>query len=361
MMTTILLLAASLLLLAVLSALAVFIYVRFSPRSVGEPSNALEIGETKTALDAAVEPLLAANPGKSGVLLASQSLQAFAVRALSARAAGRGLDLQYYYWQDDLTGMLLVREVLAAADRNVRVRIILDDINVRGNDANPLAMHAHPNIEVRVFNPCWNRIGALQRTAELLFHPYSATRRMHNKAWIADSRIAVVGGRNIGDAYFDASEAFNFRDLDLIVTGPAIAQAERAFDLFWNSDCVLPISSLPGWNAGDLDGLRQLLETVAQQEHAAAFVKRMEEGESIADMLSRTDKLHWIERVEIVSDPPAKSSGDGRNRWLYKAIFPLLTAARSSLQADLALFRAGNVRAYGSWPNLPVTERRSRC
>jgi putative cardiolipin synthase len=341
MMTTMLLLLTLLVLLAVISALAVLIFVRFSPRSIGEPSSALGIGESQTAVDAAVTPLLEANPGKNGVLLAAQNLQAFAVRALSARAAGRGLDLQYYYWQEDLTGLLLMREVLAAADRGVRVRIILDDINVRGNDANALALHEHPNIDVRVFNPCWNRVGALQRTAELLFHPYSATRRMHNKAWIADSRIAVVGGRNIGNAYFDASEEFNFRDLDLIVTGPAIAQAEQAFDLFWNSDCVLPISSLPGWNVGDLDGLRQVLETVVKQEHSAAFVKRVEEGESIADMLSRKDKLHWIERVEIVSDPPSKSNGDGRSRWLYKAIFPLLTAARSDLQLISPYFVPG--------------------
>ena len=341
-MMMMLLVLALLVLLAVISALAVFIYVRFSPRSVGEPSIALEIGQRRTALDMAVAPLLEANPGRNGVLLAAQSMQAFAVRVLSARAAGRGLDLQYYYWQEDVTGMLLVREVLAAADRDVRVRIILDDINVRGKDAMPLALHEHPNIEVRVFNPCWNRVGALQRTAELLFHPYSATRRMHNKAWIADGRIAVVGGRNIGDAYFDASEAVNFRDLDLIVIGPAIAQAEQAFDLFWNSDCVLPISSLPGWNVGDLDRLRLSLEKVVQQEYAAAFLKRVDEGEGIADMLMKpVDKMHWIERVEFVSDPPSKSSGDGRNRWLYKEIFPLLTAARANLQLISPYFVPG--------------------
>ncbi len=341
MMMTIILLLALLVLLAVLSALAVFVYVRFSPRNVGEPSHALPVEEDGSELDRIISPLLEGRPGRSGALLSAQSLHAFAVRALSARAAGRGLDLQYYYWKDDLTGMLLVREVLAAADRNVRVRIILDDINVRGNDANPLAMHAHPNIEVRVFNPCWNRIGAMQRTAELLFHPYSATRRMHNKAWIADSRIAIVGGRNIGDAYFDASELLNFRDMDLVITGPAIAQAEKVFDLFWNSDCVLPITSLPGWNNGDLDGLRQLLDTVAQSEPAGYFVRRLEEGEGIGEMLAGNNRLHWIERIEIVSDPPAKSSGDARNRWLYKAIFPLLAAARSSLQLISPYFVPG--------------------
>jgi putative cardiolipin synthase len=340
MMTTILLLLALLVLLAVLSALAVLAYARFSPRDPGAPSHVLPVGGKQSELDAAVAPMLDARPGRSGVLLSAESLHAFAFRALSARAAGRGLDLQYYYWKDDVTGMLLAREVLAAADRNVRVRLILDDINVRGNDANPLALHTHPNIEVRVFNPCWNRIGAVQRTAELLFHPYSATRRMHNKAWIADSRIAVVGGRNIGDAYFDASELLNFRDMDLVITGPAIAQAEKAFDLFWNSECVLPITSLPGWNDGDLEGLRQLLESVAQSEAGAFLVNRLE-GASIRDMLAGDNRLHWIERIEIVSDPPAKSSGDGRNRWLYKAIFPLLTGARSSLQLISPYFVPG--------------------
>src|SRR5690606_6073243 len=127
------------------------------------------------------------------------------VRALSARAAGRSLDLLYYYWKEDLTGTLLAGEVLAAADRGVRVRLLVDDINLRGRDANYLSLDSHANVEVRVFNPCWNRIGSLQRGFELLFRAWSATRRMHNKAWIADGRLAIVGGRNIGDAYFDAA------------------------------------------------------------------------------------------------------------------------------------------------------------
>src|SRR5690606_3987813 len=120
---------------------------------------------------------------------------------------------------DDLTGKLLAGEVLAAADRGVRVRLLLDDINLRGRDRHYLALDRHPNIDVRVFNACWNRVGALQRGFEMIFRARSSTRRMHNKSWIADGRLAIVGGRNIGDAYFDAAETFNFRDLDIVAVG----------------------------------------------------------------------------------------------------------------------------------------------
>src|SRR6185437_8693254 len=97
------------------------------------------------------------------------------------------------------------------------------------------ALDTHPNIEIRLFNPSMNRDGALRRGLEMLLRAVSVTRRMHNKAWIADGRLAVVGGRNIGDAYFDAAGDANFRDLDLLVLGPAVQQAEAIFDSYWNS------------------------------------------------------------------------------------------------------------------------------
>ena len=156
----------------------------------------------------------------------------------SARAAGRSLDLQYYIWHDDFTGRLLDHELLRAADRGVRVRLLLDDLNAHGRNSILAALDAHPNIEVRMFNPTRNRKGGIARALEMLLRMVSVNRRMHNKAWIADGRIAVVGGRNIGDEYFSAATDTNFIDLDALVVGRAVRQAEAIFDEFWNGNAA---------------------------------------------------------------------------------------------------------------------------
>jgi putative cardiolipin synthase len=140
----------------------------------------------------------------------------------------------------------LAYEVIRAADRGVRVRLLLDDINTRGRDPIYLALDSHANIEVRLFNPSRARRGALRRGLEMALRAFSVTRRMHNKAWIADGRLAIVGGRNIGDEYFDAAEVTNFRDLDLMLLGQVVQQAEEIFDAYWNSAPVIPIKGLAG-------------------------------------------------------------------------------------------------------------------
>src|SRR3954463_15476829 len=141
--------------------------------------------------------------GKSGLLLISDNYDAFAVRVLAARSAERSLDLMYYLWHDDHTGRLLLREVFRAAERGVRVRMLLDDVNPRKNDAAYLALNNHPNIELKLFNPSGIRRGRIMRGVEVLLRLFALTRRMHNKAWIVDDKFAIVGGRNVGDAYFD--------------------------------------------------------------------------------------------------------------------------------------------------------------
>src|SRR5690554_1010415 len=198
---------------AAASFLAVLSYGYFARRSLGAPSHALETELSATELDRAIAPMLERHDGQSGLALISGNLDAFAVRALSARAAGRSLDLMYYYWKGDLTGRLLMKEVLGAADRGVRVRLLIDDINTRGLDRAYRALDTHPNIAVRLFNPSRARHGGLRRGIEMVLRFFSVTRRMHNKAWIVDGRLAIVGGRNIGDAYFGAAETSNFRDI----------------------------------------------------------------------------------------------------------------------------------------------------
>ena len=205
--------------LAVASLVSVYSYGRFAKQARGKPTRALPVSDGETSLDTSIAEMVRQHPDQNGLSLLANNLQAFAARVHSARSAGRSLDLQYYYWKNDLTGGLLGKEIIAAAERGVRVRLLLDDINTRGGDSTYLSLDSHPNIEVRLFNPVRNRTNALRRGLELLLRVWSTTHRMHNKAWIADGRLAIVGGRNIGDAYFDASTASNFRDMDLLLLG----------------------------------------------------------------------------------------------------------------------------------------------
>jgi putative cardiolipin synthase len=173
---------------------------------------------------------------QAAVSLVSDNLVAFALRAASARVAARTLDLQYYIWDEDVTGRLLIREVLRAADRGVRVRLLLDDLYVRRTERALAKLAQHPSIEVRLYNPFQLRsLGALGNLVEFLFAGYRLNHRMHNKTWIVDGCLAIGGGRNIGDEYFDAASQFNFRDLDVAVTGRPAQQTGALFDLYWNS------------------------------------------------------------------------------------------------------------------------------
>ena len=257
------------------SLLTLYSYGRFAERAQGEPSTALAVSDNGTPLDTLAVPLATERPGQSGLMLLDGNLDAFAIRALTARRAGRSLDLQYYIWKDDLTGRLLVGEIVKAADRGVRVRLLLDDINAYGHDRTYLALESHPNITVRLFNPSRAREGAIRRAIEMLLRAVSATRRMHNKAWIADGRLAVVGGRNIGDAYFDAAPAANFRDLDLLLLGPAVRQTEAIFDDYWNSRAVIPIAALGNPRGDDLPELRRELAGLQAKEEVRPYLDRV--------------------------------------------------------------------------------------
>ena len=326
-------------LLLLLAALAVYVYGFIAAPLNGGPSTALAVSENETELDRAIAPLLKAQPGKSGLCLLADNLHAFALRAAAARHAERSLDLQYYYWKDDLTGSLLAHEVIKAADRGVRVRLLIDDINSRGGgDRNYLGLDRHPHIEVRLFNPTRCRGSAFLRGVEMLLRFWSVNRRMHNKAWIADGRLAMVGGRNIGDAYFDAAKEANFRDMDVAAVGPVVAEAAAVFDSYWNSAFVFPIKALNASRGADLAGLRQRCEAAVQSARAQQYVEHMSDDSTIADMRAGVWRLHWTGKASIVSDPPEKAGGQQSDGWLRKLILSTLLSATRSLDVTSPYF-----------------------
>ncbi|MGB3460390.1 MAG: phospholipase D family protein, partial [Rhodanobacter lindaniclasticus] len=257
-------------------------------------------------------------------------LDAFAARAASARLAGRSLDLQYYMWHDDLVGHLLAREVYAAAERGVRVRLLLDDINTKGLDPALLALDAHPNIEVRLYNPFRNRRGAW-RLLEMVQRFFSVNHRMHNKAWIVDGRVALVGGRNIGDEYFDANRSVNFRDLDMLLLGPAVADASAIFDEFWNSPAAVPIEALNPQTPQTLQALVAQLTGEAALPGAQAYLQRVAASPSAQRLVNHEIPVHWSANIVVASDPPLKARSGDRDHWLVQRLSAHLVGGHSEV------------------------------
>lgn len=281
------------------------------PRSQAAPTPPLAAANTG-ALSEWLQSANGGDPAQSGLRLSLAGMDAFAVRADSARLAAHHIRVQYYIWQDDTAGRLLLKELLQAADRGVKVRLLLDDMDVRGSDASLAAVDDHPNVEVRLFNPFNSRWGVLRMGTEFILRGSALNHRMHNKAWIVDGQLAVVGGRNIGDSYFDAGNAYNFADLDLVAVGPLAAEAGRSFNDYWNSPLAVPIGQL---RRGQLpvtalthrrDELRHWLE--GQEEHPLVAHVRQAAPEALLDQTA----YRWTTRAVLVADDPAKAARTGQ-------------------------------------------------
>jgi len=198
-------------------------------------------GNEGTALAAVMRPQVAAQPGQSGLHALADGRDAIAARLVLADAAQRSLDVQYFIWNRDLVGKVLIERLLRAADRGVRVRLLLDDLGTAPSDEVLLAIDSHPNIEVRMFNPVAMRS---PRLLGIVTDIGRLNKRMHNKSFTVDGQVSIVGGRNIGDEYFGAHAGANFADLDVAVIGPVVKEVSDEFDLYWNHPASIPTASL---------------------------------------------------------------------------------------------------------------------
>ena len=181
--------------------------------------------------------------GLSGVRILDSGADAFTERLALIASAQHSIDAQYYIWNSDLTGQYMAQAIHAAAERGVHVRLLLDDINVAGRDATIAALDSHHNIEIRIYNPFPQRTG-VRRMFDLVTDFSRLNRRMHNKSFTVDGAVTIVGGRNIGDEYFDAGPDLIFRDRDVVAIGPVVDQVGAMFDAFWNSALTYSISAL---------------------------------------------------------------------------------------------------------------------
>lgn len=285
-----------------------------------------------------------AHPGQSGFRLVSDGAEAYALRAYSAQAATRSLDIQTYIWHDDLTGRLLARQALLAADRGVRVRILVDDLDARAKNAGLAALDAHPHIQVRLYNPMVSRTGALGKAGEFATGFKRLNHRMHNKSWIADGRMALVGGRNLGNEYFSASDGPNFIDLDVLMVGPVVAEVGRNFDRFWNSESNYPIAQLsPGDVTPDrLARLRTVLDGSVADLRDSGYQQVLREDPGVQRFLDGGVPLHWSPRWRFVSDDPMKVRlPEGDRSEVVEVLMPVMQAARAEVKIISPYFVPG--------------------
>ena len=204
------------------------------------PSKAFAHPET-TSVGALFQETADKHPGLSGFSLVEHGENAFLARLAMADLAEKTIDAQYYIWDSDTTGRILADRLLRAANRGVRVRILIDDqYQTEERDSAIAALDGHPNIEIRFFNPVTNRFW---RTMSFLADFGRVNRRMHNKLLVIDNAVGIVGGRNIADSYFGVREDHNYRDLDVLTTGPIVQEISASFDLFWNSDWSIPVGA----------------------------------------------------------------------------------------------------------------------
>lgn len=270
-------------------------------------STALSDDEAKsTQLGKAVAPRLAQHPDKSGIYPLQNPYDAFAARVLLAQAAERTLDVQYYIWSNDITGTLLLEALHAAADRGVRVRLLIDDNGTSGLDSELAALNTHPNIEVRLFNPFVVRrpkwLGYLTDFSR-------ANRRMHNKSFTADNQASIVGGRNIGDEYFGATEGVLFADLDVLSIGSVVNKVSSDFDRYWASKSSYPVERiLPSVDRDRLEHLAATASSVERSPRASAYVTAIRRSDYVRDLQEDNLALEWAD-VRMVSDDPAKGLG----------------------------------------------------
>jgi putative cardiolipin synthase len=266
-----------------------------------------------TPLGQGVEALAKAHPGLSGFRLFASGSDAFTLRVQMANRAQRTLDVQYFIFKDDDTGQLLMSAMLQAAGRGVRVRILMDDSEARGQDDRVALLAANPNVEVRLYNPFYYRGSvALLRYTEFALTMSRLDYRMHNKLFIADNAIAVAGGRNVGDEYFDAGDAPQFGDYDVLAMGPIVRNLSASFDAYWNSSLSIPVGALFGADptAAKLEAMKVQLHEHKDEMHHSDEERAVRTGQPLSGLLATGSGVVWA-KAQVLADSPDKASVEG--------------------------------------------------
>ena len=302
----------------------------------------------QTRLGRQFENAARGHDGNSAFRLLSAGVDGFLVRAQMINAAARTLDLEYFTFRQDETGQLLADALLRAADRGIRVRLLVDDAETHDVDDQLAALSAHPNIHIRIFNPFTYRGHVpLFRDLEFAFDAARLDYRMHNKLMVVDNAIALVGGRNIGDRYFQVDPESQFGDDDVFAAGPVVKELSRSFDEYWNSALAIPIAALrpERRDAAALTAYRSALDRHrrALKADGIEYARRIATGEPLAGMLAGRLPLVWA-HAEVICDSPYKERiehGEIAGELMHRAVANAARAVQSELLIVTPFFVPG--------------------
>jgi putative cardiolipin synthase len=287
-----------------------------------------------TRLGKAIYAEAAKHPGQSAFRVVESGLAGFAARVALIDAAEHTVDLQYYVMEGE-TAELVAGRLLAASERGVRVRLLLDDLGQHGREGALAALSSHPNVEVRTFNPLLLRGPAKALAlAEYVVRGAQLDRRMHNKLFVVDNAIAMIGGRNIGDAYFEAPGPIDFQDLDLVAAGPVVRGLSASFDDYWNSDYSVPIEALlvSPPSAQDVAEARAHLAALRERERDTAYGRAVAASRIARDLSDGKLAATWA-RARVLADSPRKvdpARDDGAHR-VAEELIPAIASVSKEL------------------------------
>lgn len=242
-----------------------------------------------------------------GFILLGSGLDAFVARAVLAKTAERSLDVQYYLYHNDLVGKLFTGFLWQAAERGVRVRILVDDMGLDGRDEGIIALDAHPNIELRIFNPFDRDIG---RGVQFVTGLGSVTRRMHNKSFTVDNAVTIVGGRNIGNEYYDADPTLEFADLDVLAIGEVVKDVSKSFDMYWNTSLAYPATTLIEQRVSqeELQQREDYLMAFMEEQKTSDYMTALLNSELAQKIQDNNLTFYWGDAAVVVDHPDKISS-----------------------------------------------------
>lgn len=282
----------------------------------------------QTAIGRTTKPHVDNNPGKSGIRMLSNPRDAFAARVLLAQKAQRTIDVQYYIWKKDVTGTLMLETISDAAERGVRVRLLLDDNGIAGLDDALIALSTLDNVQVRIFNPFTNRrfkwLGYLTDFSRV-------NRRMHNKSFTVDNSVTIIGGRNIGDDYFGATSGILKQDLDLAAVGEVVAHVSTDFDKYWASESAYPINDIVQSRASTNYTTAEFIPEQGVNPARDDYIKAIKASTFIEEVINQELSFEWV-RTKMISDDPIKGMGiANKEQLLMHKLVKVIGQAESTL------------------------------
>lgn len=269
--------------------------------------------------------------GMSSYHILADGRDALVARLVLADQAERSIDAQYYLLHQDVVGSLFIDRLYKAAERGVRVRLLVDDIDLEGRDFGAAVLDTHPNIEVRFFNPFSRKIG---RTLQYLTGFGRQTRRAHNKSFTVDNQATILGGRNIGDEYFEANTEFSFLDLDVLVFGPIAGEVSASFDQYWNDELSYPVSTLADNIPTPHEAAQKKAEFdafVAQQQ-GSKYIDHLLNSDLAEDLRNGQVRYAWANGAVVADDPEKLSTSTGEKKYrLSEQLAPYLEDVSTEL------------------------------